>query len=114
MNENEQQQIEVGLTIDQARNHIERMKSYRNLTKNKDFIKIIAEGYFKEEAFKMVKIKALASMEGADQQSGILRQIDSIGYLQEYFRLIEKFGEMAEGALPEHIETQEELLQEAV
>jgi len=106
------EQIEaVELSITQAEMHISNMKSMEQLTKNPAFISIIIEGYFKEEASRLVLLKADPSMQGDEEQVQITKSIDSIGYLRLHFNTIMQFGKMATKALEDHKETHSELLE---
>ncbi|RLD76245.1 MAG: hypothetical protein DRJ15_15700 [Bacteroidetes bacterium] len=108
---NQEEQIEaVELSIKQAEMHITTMESLEKLTKNEDFTSIILDGYFKEEASRLVLIKAEPSMQGVEDQAQITKSIDSIGYLRQYFSTIMNLGRMADKAVIDHKETHAELL----
>jgi len=108
-------QIEsVELSIKQAELHINGKESLEKLTKNPEFTSIILEGYFKEEASRLVLLKAEPSMQGIEEQTQITKSIDSIGYLRQYFNTMMQFGKMAEKALEDHRETLDELRKEGV
>ena len=98
------------LSIGQAKKTIDLMDSLKRLTNNKDFIKIITEGYFETEASRLVLLKATDEVADEANQIGILKSIDSIGFLRMYLSRIMQFGMMAERALKSDEETREEIL----
>lgn len=65
------------------------------LMTNRDFKKVIQEGYFEKEAVRLVHLKADTSMQSDDSQKSILTQIDGIGNLSQYLRTVEHLGRMA-------------------
>jgi hypothetical protein len=112
MENSEQQLRQVQLTIEQAKASIERMKKLQRLFQNEDFQDIINEGYFVEEAARLVGARADANIQGKEQQRHINLLIDGVGALRHYFSNIERWGRMAEDALKNHEETREEILRE--
>lgn len=66
------------------------------LTKNADFDLLIKDGYFREEAIRLVSLKSAPDFQTPDQQTHIIRQIDSIGELKSYFQRIAMMGENAQ------------------
>ena len=111
-NNSEQQLQEVQLTIEQAKANIDRMKKLHRLFENEDFQDIINEGYFIEEAARLVGARADANVQGPEEQRHINILIDGVGALRHYFGNIERWGNMAEQALNNHEETREEILRE--
>lgn len=103
---------EVEMQIDVAKQHITRGKALERLLKNKDFKLLIQDGFFKEEAIRLVELKGSPAMQNPENQANILRAMDAIGVLQGYLRQIEGFGEMAAAAMDEHESTLEELRRE--
>jgi len=100
----------VELSIAQAKLSIENREALQRLTGNIDFEKTILEGYFKEEASRLVLLKADPSMDAYQDQ--IDKQIIAIGQLRQYFRTIMALGSQAEKAMADDEETREELLAE--
>ena len=113
MNQADQELAQVELSIEQANANIERLKAFERLQDNKDFKKIITDGYFKEEASRLALLRADSNMQADKDQEQMLKMIDSIGYLRQYFNMIYQFGYMAESALEQHKMTREEILSEA-
>lgn len=73
----------------------EKFESLSRLFKNKDFISLILEGYLQDEAVRLVHLKASAEAASPESQFKILRDLDSIGALKEYFRKIDLEGQHA-------------------
>lgn len=107
--EQEIQQLEI--SMDEARHAIDMLKTLERLADNKDFQKVITEGFFKEEASRVVLLRGdLNATEEIERHCD--KQINGIGILRGYFQKIRYLGNMAEKSLAEHQETREELLRE--
>jgi hypothetical protein len=105
---------EIELSIEHSKKLIARKQSLQKLIKNRDFKAIITEGYFEQEAQRLVLMKAEPSMQNEEAQKEILRQIDAIGSLRQYFMMINALGNNAEKALEDHEETLSELMAEGI
>lgn len=112
LNEKQQQVQQVNLTIEQAKNNIERKKTLYRLLDNKDFKEIIDVGYFRDEAARLVQARADANMQGKEETRHVDRLIDGVGALRQYLAQIERWGLSAEGALAEHEQERAKMLQE--
>lgn len=84
------------------------------LKNNKDFKKVVIEGYLNREAIRLVSLKGDPEMQTPERQASIIRDIDGIGSVQRYFRLIEQFAEMAVGSLSDDEQTLEAIHAEAL
>lgn len=74
--------------IDRAKEIVEFDKALQRLEANRDFQKVIQEGYLKAEAVRLVHLKADPSMQTPDRQASVIAQIDAIGGLASYFRTV--------------------------
>jgi hypothetical protein len=90
-------QIEV--TMQQAKDCVIAADALQRLHKNRDFKKIILEGYFKDEPARLVGLKGDANMQDEARQAAIVKEIDGIGTLQQHFRTIYQRAAWAEQAL---------------
>jgi len=109
----EKQMEEISVSIEEANKVINQSKSLKKLLKNKDFIGIISEGYCKNEALRLVMLKADPNLcMDKDIMADVNNQLTSISYLNRYFRQIMQLGIQAEKALVESNKEQDELLQE--
>lgn len=87
------QQIEDNLKS--ARKTVERGVSLERLFANRDFKNIVLDGYFEQEAIRLVHLKADPNMQTVDSQKSILTQMDAIGNLKQYFNTIRQFAAIA-------------------
>ena len=79
---------------------------------NKDFKKVITEGYFENEAIRLVHLKADPNMQSVDSQKGIMQQMDSIGSLKQYFHLQRYLAESAGKSINFDEQTRQDMLAE--
>jgi uncharacterized protein with PhoU and TrkA domain len=97
MNDLELQHIE--LTEQEAKATIELSKALDRLSNNRDFKKVVLEGYFKDEAVRLVLTKANPACSDESIQKAIVRDIDAIGSFRQYLGQIQHNAEMAKKAL---------------
>ena len=100
--------------LDGYRKQIERGQAVARLMANRDFKKIILEGYFKDEAVRLVHLKQAPDFQTDDKQRNILRDIDSIGTFRNYLNLVEYFAGQASQAIGVTESVLEEARQEAL
>ena len=100
----------VEVTIEQAQATIKMRDTLTRLLNNDDFNTIISEGYFQNEAAKLVMLRAAPEMQDPEMRAVIDRQLDSIGYLRQHFLMINAFGRTAEKTLADNEETMAEIL----
>lgn len=105
-------EIEIGIA--EAKKHVDKMNALHKLIKNKDFIKVITEGYFEHESTRLVLLKADPNIQDEMNQKRIDKSIDSIGYLRQYFNAINQLGQMAENSIHDAEAAKQELLAEGV
>lgn len=106
-------QIEsVNISIDQAKKQIAIMESILKLTKNRDWKRVIDEGYFEKEAARLVILKADPSLQSDEHQNQLNKSIDAIGYFRQYLMTQIQLGRMAEKSLKEDEAVRDELLAE--
>jgi len=91
MNQNAVDQIE--LNIREAREITDMGEALSRLEKNPDFQKVISQRYLKDEAVRLVHLKAAPNAQHEKIQASILRDIDAIGALEGFFNSL-----MAEAA----------------
>jgi hypothetical protein len=102
----------IEISIKQGKETVDKMNSLLKLTKNKDFKKVIDDGYFVEEASRLVLLKADPSLQSVEDQRQIDNSILAIGYFRQYLATIFQLGRMAEKSLKEDEEVREELMSE--
>ena len=69
----------IDRSIKQSQAIVELGSAVDRLRSNKDFKKIVIEGYFEKEAIRLVHLKADPSMQSAASQQSINQQMDAIG-----------------------------------
>jgi uncharacterized transporter YbjL len=111
MNSNEAVET-IELSIKQAQVYVNKMDSVYSLIKNKDFINVIEEGYFKEEASRLVLLKADPTMQKPDDQVMLNKSIDAIGYFRQYLSNTIQMGRMMEKSILSDQEMRQEILAE--
>lgn len=99
MTTNEQMIAQLEQQIKDAQGSLELGRALASLRHNPDFKKLMIEGYLKNEAVRLVQLKADPSMVSAIDQAAIVRDIDSIGAMGQYFRTVEMMGIRAESSI---------------
>lgn len=102
----------IELNIQQAKRLIEFGTALDKLYSNRDFQLVITKGYFEQESIRLVQLKADPNMQSKDSQESIVKQIDAIGNLLQYFKLIAHRAALAEKAIEDDEETHAELVAE--
>lgn len=105
---------EIELNIKQAQKIVELGNALERLRNNSDFKKVISEGYFEQEAVRLVHLKSDQNMQSPDSQKSIIAQIDAIGALNQYFQTVFHRASLAGKAIEADEETREELLAEGL
>lgn len=89
--------IDLGNALDKLRN-------------NRDFIKLILDGYLKDEAVRLVHAKSSPALQSEAMQAAITRDIDAIGSLAQYFNTVTQQANIAVKQLQGIEAEREELL----
>lgn len=100
--------------IKEAKQFLDMGVALERLQANKDFRAVIKSGYFEQEAIRLVHLKAAPDMQTAEKQADIVRQMDAIGALNQYFQTVFYKAEMADKNIEADELTREELLAEAL
>jgi hypothetical protein len=90
---NQSKVIEEGIKA--ARKLVDLGDALERLKSNRDFRTIVMEGYFEQEAIRLVQAKSNPGLQSAEMQKSILTQIDAIGNLNLYFSTIVQQAAMA-------------------
>jgi len=107
------EQIEqIEQNIRNAKVHVDFANAIERLRSNKDFKKVISEGYFKDEAVRLVHLKAHPGMQSEASQRSILSQMDSIGNLAQFFDTALHMGAQAAKSISDDEDTRAELAAE--
>lgn len=100
--------------VKRAKEHVELGSALDRLRTNRDFKKIITEGYFRDEAVRLVHLKSDSNMLSDVMQSSIIKQMDAIGALAQYFYVVSHRAAMSGRSIAVDEETLTELMTEAV
>ena len=111
MTDSIQQQIhEVEVSIERAKHVIEFGKAVERLYENKDFQRVIEEGYFRDEASRLALMSAVPHLD-PEKCAHTLRDIQAIGALYQYLQNAVRKGIQMQSDVGQHIETLAELNQ---
>ena len=108
----EQQLGQLEITIEEAKQSIEKAEALHRIAKNPDFKLLISDGYFVKEASRLVLSKAMPDASNPAIQQDYDNSITAIGYLKRYFAQIIGMANMAEKSLRESEQTREDILNE--
>lgn len=100
--------------IAKAKVVLEFSAALERLRGNRDFKKVVLEGYFEQEAIRLVHLKADPSMQTPAMKQSIDAQIDAIGQLSQYFSTALQKANMASRQIEADQDTIEELAAEGL
>lgn len=98
--------------IRQARKIAEVGEALERLRNNRDFKKVMLEGYFEQEAIRLVHLKSDQNVQSPDMQKSIIAQIDAIGAVSQYFSTVMHKASIARKAIASDEEARDEILEE--
>lgn len=104
----------IELNIQQAKKLVEFGLAVERLRSNRDFKTVISTGYFEDEAVRLVHLKADPNMQTDAYQLSIIKQMDAIGALAQFFQTVYQRANLAEKAIAADEEMITELLVEDV
>lgn len=90
---------DIQIQLEDARELILEADALQRLFDNPDFKLVIKEGYFKDEPARLVEMKATPAMSNEATQVAIMKQLDGIGALQQYFNARFMTADMARDAI---------------
>lgn len=112
---NNSQEIQaIELSIKRGQYLVEQGNALERLKSNKDFKKVILDSYFEQEAIRLVQLKADPSMQTEEKQASIIKQMDAIGAVAQYFQTVLTLANMARKAMAADEEMRDELLAEGI
>lgn len=107
----DQQVAHIEQNIHEAKEAISIGDALARLFANRDFKKIVLDGFFREEAVRLVHLLADPNMQTAEKQKAILEDMRAIGAFREYLRFTETKAAMARKSLAFSEEALSELTQ---
>jgi len=99
---------EVELSIEHARELIERGQMAERLSRNNEFRKLVLEGYFVNEAARLALLYSDPNIPN-EMRENLLRDISAPGCFKRYLSSIVQMGHVAQRELREHMETLDEI-----
>lgn len=109
-NKDDIQKLEI--SMEQAKAAISMGHALQRLYVNPDFKTIVLDGFLTQEALRLVIAKSEPGTQTPEAQAGIIKGIDSIGYLNAFFLNLERMTEALEKDLASDVETMGEMLQD--
>lgn len=103
---------EIQLDISEARELVEMRDAFNRLADNIDFKKVILQGYFKDEAARLVEARGNPHLQKPEDQAKLLRSIDGIAEFKSYILASIARGNGAEQAIKAGEEALAEMAEE--
>lgn len=110
MSMTELQQLEQN--IKQAQKAVDLGDALERLRNNRDFKKVFIEGYFEQEAIRLVHLKADSNLQAPEAQQSIVAQMDAIGGVLQYMQTVMVRADMARRSVAADEQTRDEILAE--
>jgi hypothetical protein len=108
MYETELQQLD--LSIKHAQKTVDLGDALARLRNNRDFKKVVEEGYFNQEAIRLVHLMSDANMQTPEIQSSIYKQMVAVGVFRDYLETLETRAGMARRSVEADEATRDEIL----
>jgi hypothetical protein len=109
MTEREQIEQQIEISIDQAKEIIERKEKMERLLQNPDFKAVFSEGYFRDEAARLVSLLSDPEMRDQQKHEDLVNDMRGISSMQLYILNVRRLGVQMEQALKAHEEALEEI-----
>ena len=110
MSPTELQQLEFN--IKQAQKIVDLGDALERLRNNRDFKKVIGEGYFEDEAIRLVHLMADSNMQTPEMQASIHKQMIAIGGFRDFLETLGIRANMARNSVAADEATRDEVLAE--
>jgi len=105
-----QQLAQIKVNISDAKHMVKLAAALEKLKKNENFRLLIEQGYFIEEAARLVAAKSNIAMQSTEQQRFLDSGIMGLGSLQQFFIKIDQMGDRAKDSIEADENTEAELL----
>lgn len=107
----EQEDIKaLDASIQRSKEIVELGASLERLLSNRDFRTVVQEGYFKQEAIRLVHLRSDPAMQTPERQDDIVKQIDAIAGLSQYFTVLGQQAHMAKRSILVDEQTREDIM----
>lgn len=98
--------------IREAKEIVELGKALERLEGNRDFRKVVKEGYLEKEAIRLVHLRSDPAFQTPEKQAAVLRAIDGIGELLTFFQSLRHSAAVASKAILADEAERDEILAE--
>lgn len=105
---------EIEKDIQQATELVESGKALERLRSNRDFKNIIVANYLEQECIRLVLLKADPNFQSVEKQASLMKQLDAIGALNQYFQAVYAKAAVAEKSLEAYEQEREHLIAEGI
>ena len=106
----ELQQLESNIKL--AQKIVDMGDALDRLRNNRDFKKVIGEGYFEQEAIRLVHLMSDSNMQSPEIQQSIHKQMIAVGMFREFLETLTTRSNMARRAVEADEATRDEILAE--
>ena len=110
MSTTELQQLESNIKL--AQKIVDMGDALDRLRNNRDFKKVIGEGYFEQEAIRLVHLMSDSNMQSPETQQSIHKQMIAVGVFREFLETLNVRANMARRAVEADEATRDEILAE--
>ena len=93
-----------------AQVQVDQAAALERLYTNRDFKRLILDGFLRDEAIRLVHLKGSPDMQAPAQQTAIVRDIDAIATLSQHFGHIRRMGKIAEKQIGQINEMREDII----
>ncbi len=106
----ELQQLESNIKL--AQKIVDMGDALDRLRNNRDFKKVIGEGYFEQEAIRLVHLMSDSNMQSPEIQQSIHKRMIAVGMFREFLETLATRANMARRAVEADEATRDEILAE--
>ena len=106
----ELQQLESNIKL--AQKIVDMGDALDRLRNNRDFKKVIGDGYFEQEAIRLVHLMSDSNMQSPEFQQSIHKQMIAVGMFREFLETLATRANMARRAVEADEATRDEILAE--
>ena len=106
----ELQQLDAN--IKHAQKTVDLGDALERLRNNRDFKKVIAEGYFEQEAIRLVHLMSDSNMQSPDSQDSIHKQMIAVGGFRDYLDTLAIRADMSRRSVEADESMRDEILAE--
>lgn len=103
---------QIELSIEEAKKGIEFSDAAKRMSEDKDFKRVIIDGYMRDEAARLAGMLAEESMTDEVNQRELQSSLKAIGHLRQYLINANRIGDMLKQSIVDAETVREEILAE--